>query len=126
MTSEKLKQERAEFENWFLSHYEKASRAYLVMQINGERYADELAHAAFLAWRAGKVQQSVWISVKERQPELNKEVLVAWSNGSVGIARHIKDEFEPVEWNIYGSHVHITHWQPLPEPIQNSTGCHDE
>ena len=68
-----------------------------------------------------------WISVEERLPELNKEVLVAWSNGSVGIARHIKDEFEPVEWNIYGSHVHITHWQPLPEPIQNNTdGGHDE
>lgn len=62
-----------------------------------------------------------WISVKERLPEINKKVLVVWSNGEIGFARHIHDEFENQTWDIYGSHVNITHWQPLPEPIQNST-----
>ena len=31
------------------------------------------------------------------------------------------DEFENLTWDICGPRVNITHWQPLPEPIPNST-----
>lgn len=110
MTPEQLELERQAFEAWY-----NDLKGFGSLERVGDTYAYSHADYAWQAWQA-RAQQSAWISVEDRQPELDKEVLVAWSNGSVGIARHIKDEFEPTEWDTYGSHVNITHWQPLPEP----------
>ena len=120
MTDGKENLERKAFEEWYCS---KTSESIGMKRYPNGRFRNPETENMYLAWRAAKnhAEQSTWISVEDRLPELNKEVLVAWSNGSVGIARHIKDEFEPIEWDTYGSHAHITHWQPLPEPIQNST-----
>lgn len=57
-----------------------------------------------------------WISVEDRQPELNKEVLVVWSDGEIGFAQRINDELESQIWDINNPNLHISHWQPLPEP----------
>ena len=120
MTDGKENLERKAFEEWYCS---KTSESIGMKRYPNGRFRNPETENMYLAWRAAKshAAQSEWISIEDRMPELNKEVLVAWSNGSVGIARHIKDEFEPIEWDTYGSHVNITHWQPLPEPIQNST-----
>lgn len=65
-----------------------------------------------------------WISVKERMPRYNKDVItfapnmampivVDWYNGYYG-----EDDNEWHEgWNTGRS---ITHWMPLPEPPKNS------
>ena len=117
--------ERAEFEKWFLTHYEKASRAYLVMQIDGKRYADELAYAAFLAWQAGKTkaEQSAWISVEERQSEPHQLVLMSVTNGEKNLIdiRYCRKGkgLDRVE-NLFCNGFKPTYWQPLPEPIQNN------
>jgi hypothetical protein len=116
MTPEQIEKERAAFEAWMDELYPTNPQTGRV----GDEYSRLGTQYKWEGWQA-KAAQSEWISVNDRLPELNKEVLVAWSNGSVGISRHIKDEFEPTEWDTYGSHVNITHWQPLPEPIQNST-----
>ena len=112
MTPEQIEKERAAFETWYCFGNPN-DKCFAKNEIGS--YSNPMTVIAFNVWLA-RAEQSAWISVEDRQPELNKEVLVAWSNGSVGIARHIKDEFEPTEWDTYGSHVNITHWQPLPEP----------
>ena len=61
---------------------------------------------------------SDWISVDDRLPSDNEEVLTYWSDGDVVIAYFIKGKFS-------FSDCHgeiITHWQPLPLPpseVQN-------
>lgn len=106
---ENLKREQQAFEAWVETS-----------QFLATHKPENLLNSLWRAWHA-RAAQSAWISVEERLPEINKEVLVAWSNGMISLARHINDEFENQTWDTYGSHVNITHWQPLPEPIQNST-----
>ena len=107
-------QERATFEAW----YRTAGTAPL--ERDGDGYAYMHLDYAWQAWLA-RAQQSAWISVEERLPEINKEVLVAWTDGVVGRARHINDESEKQTWDIYSSYEQIAYWQPLPEPPQDNT-----
>lgn len=124
MTSEQIEQERAAFEAWYWEYHQipEHHRARFTGRLSPceARYEGTAGHTAWQAWLA-RAQQSAWISVEERLPEINKEVLVAWTDGVVGRARHINDEFEKQTWDIYGSHEQITHWQPLPAPPQNNT-----
>ena len=62
--------------------------------------------------------KSQWISIDERLPETNKKVLVCYSNGSMDIAKYIRADgfefwFEETTFT-----KHITHWMPLPEPLE--------
>jgi hypothetical protein len=57
-----------------------------------------------------------WISVEDRQPELDKEVLVAWTDGVIGFARRFNPQNSGERWDTTASNATITHWQPLPEP----------
>ena len=71
-----------------------------------------------------------WISVKERLPRLNQEVLVALPHvkhdfegneyPSCGIqVAHLLPVPEGASWNIHVEDkwvTHITHWMPFPEP----------
>ena len=61
-----------------------------------------------------------WISVKDRLPEKEKEVLVYWTNTS-----QCKRHYEIIYYT--GDHwfclddkvrpwIKVTHWMPLPEP----------
>ena len=124
MTSEQIEQERAAFEAWYWEYNQipEHHRARFTGRLSPceARYEGTAGHTAWQAWLA-RAQQSAWISVEERLPEINKEVLVAWTDGVVGRARHINDESEKQTWDIYSSYEQITHWQPLPEPPQGNT-----
>nr|DAT03226.1 MAG TPA: Protein of unknown function (DUF551) [Caudoviricetes sp.] len=124
MTSEQIEQERAAFEAWYWEYNQipEHHRARFTGRLSPceARYEGTAGHTAWQAWLA-RAQQSAWISVEERLPEINKEVLVAWTDGVVGRARHINDESEKQTWDIYSSYEQIAHWQPLPEPPQDNT-----
>lgn len=63
-------------------------------------------------------QHSDWISVDERLPADNEEVLTYWSDEDVVIAYFMKGRFSFSDC----SGEIITHWQPLPQPpseVQN-------
>lgn len=124
MTPEQIEKERAAFEAWYWEYNQipEHHRARFTGRLSPceARYEGTAGHTAWQAWLA-RAQQSAWISVEERLPEINKEVLVAWTDGVVGRARHINDESEKQTWDIYSSYEQITHWQPLPEPPQGNT-----
>ena len=63
-----------------------------------------------------------WISVEERLPELETEVLV-WCGKFVCMAHYGRaDSYEPVFWDYDCEgcrdelYPKVTHWMPLPEP----------
>ena len=124
MTPEQIEKERAAFEAWYWEYNQipEHHRARFTGRLSPceARYEGTAGHTAWQAWLA-RAQQSAWISVEERLPEINKEVLVAWTDGVVGRARHINDESEKQTWDIYSSYEQMTHWQPLPEPPQGNT-----
>lgn len=111
MTPEQIEKERAAFEAWMAELYPTNPQTERV----GDEYSRLGTQYKWEGWQA-KAAQSAWISVEERLPEINKEVLVAWTDGVVGRARHINDESEKQTWDIYSAYEQITHWQPLPEP----------
>jgi hypothetical protein len=51
-----------------------------------------------------------WISVKDRLPEDEREVIIALANGAVTTSYYEPGDFG---WAHAGD---ITHWQELPEP----------
>lgn len=65
-----------------------------------------------------------WISVKDRVPEIDKDVLVFDSNTKQCSVRYRLNEFYPdcdeennkYAWNDQGIINSVTHWMPLPEP----------
>lgn len=115
MTDEKEDLEREAFEEWYCRSISES--------IGLERYPNGCfcnpeAENMYLAWCVAKshAEKSAWISVEDRQPEPYKRVLVALSDGSIEVDRHIPDDDPTMEWINCGSHVYVTHWQPLPEP----------
>lgn len=57
-----------------------------------------------------------WISVKDRLPEFDVEVLVCLNNPySVFTAEYYKGEFDLLGY-IGNGKDSVTHWMPLPEP----------
>ena len=72
-----------------------------------EDYAEQLYNAGY--------RKQEWISVDERLPETNEEVLVYSSVGKIYTACYIRvDGIEFWFENIDGFRE-ITHWMPLPE-----------
>lgn len=55
-----------------------------------------------------------WISVKDRLPELFKNVLTIDSEGKIFI-NWLEEVTETKSYFAYGSWS-VTHWQPLPKP----------
>jgi hypothetical protein len=81
----------------------------------------ELCHKCILKrdafhYQRGLKDANIWISVKDRLPDLTCRVLVNhFSLGVISAYRHYEDSFTcdsswdcPIE--------QITHWMPLPEP----------
>lgn len=111
MTPEQIEKERAAFEAWMAELYPTNPQTERV----GDEYSRLSTQYKWEGWQA-RAEQSAWISVEDKLPELNKEVLVVWSDGEIGFAQRINDELESQIWDINNPNLHISHWQPLPEP----------
>lgn len=73
-------------------------------------------------------KQSAWISVEERLPDADKNVLVITAHGSFKVARcNIYKNGTEVIWatNDGLGERAITHWMPLPEPPKMKGGVSD-
>jgi hypothetical protein len=70
-----------------------------------------LAIAALREQREGKME---WISVRDRLPEDQVEVLVA-TRSKNGV-RNIDKGYLAIDHFIHRGHAEVTHWMPLPEP----------
>lgn len=61
-----------------------------------------------------------WISVKDKLPEDDEYVLI-YHNGSKAIKISWYSSFNE-KWMMDYNNIHITHWQPLPEPPKELEG----
>ncbi len=70
-----------------------------------------------------------WISVKDRLPPLgnrqngsDREYLVFYKNGSMGICSY-EEDFDESGWINEDGYTEddVTHWMPLPEPPEGGT-----
>ena len=126
MTPEQIEKERAAFEAWYWEYHQipEHHRARFTGRLSPceARYEGTAGHTAWQAWLA-RAQQSAWISVEERLPEINKEVLVVWTDGVFGFATRIESKYHEERWNWETAAFSetITHWQPLIEPPQDNT-----
>lgn len=102
MKSEQLKLEQKAFEAWVETS-----------QILATHQPENLLNSLWRAWYA-RAQQSTWISVNDRLPQLKEDVLVAWSNGEIGFARRFNPQNSGERWDTTASNATITHWQPMP------------
>lgn len=58
----------------------------------------------------------VWVSVKERKPELNETVLVHYMDGTISTNALIKRKYPPYEIKYkYAGPGLITHWMKIPK-----------
>lgn len=114
MTPEQIEQERAAFEAWYCFGNPN-DKCFAKNEIGS--YSNPMTVIAFNVWLA-RAKQSAWISVEDRLPELNKEVLVVWTDGVFGFATRIETKYHEERWNWETAALSetITHWQPLTEP----------
>ena len=114
MTPEQIEQERAAFEAWYCFGNPN-DKCFAKNEIGS--YSNPMTVIAFNVWFA-RAEQSAWISVEDRLPELNKEVLVVWTDGVFGFATRIETKYHEERWNWETAALSetITHWQPLTEP----------
>ena len=76
-----------------------------------QREAVEFTIAALREQREGKME---WISVRDRLPEDQVEVLVA-TRSKNGV-RNIDKGYLAIDHFIHRGRAEVTHWMPLPEP----------
>ena len=112
MTPEQIEQERTAFEAWVKGSKEGGLPVSL-RKDKEKSYFNPLAEVSFMAWLA-RAEQSSWINVNDRLPQLREDVLVAWSNGEIGFARRFNPQNSGECWDITASNATITHWQSLP------------
>ena len=114
MTPEQIEQERAAFEAWYCFGNPN-DKCFAKNEIGS--YSNPMTVIAFNVWLA-RAEQSALISVEDRLPELNKEVLVVWTDGVFGFATRIETKYHEERWNWETAALSetITHWQPLTEP----------
>ena len=84
---------------------------------------DEIAEAAFVKGTEWQAKQSPWISVEERLPEPDKEVLLYDKNSIrhyvIGWLRRDKG-YNKGMWALSNGWIEdkdITHWMPIDKPI---------
>lgn len=97
---------------------EKAAIQYQE-SIGEEQYFPEDVENAFKAgaeWQKQQSEQEItkWISIKEKLPEFDKDVLVL-DYGTLKVAKYRKQFMSNRKyWDIDGGSV-VTHWMPIPE-----------
>ncbi len=110
MTPKRIEQEREEFEAWMAAQNPTNPQIERV----GNEYSRLGTQYKFEGWLA-RAEQSEWISVDERLPEINTYVLAVTSRGLV-ITDRVCDYGNGKKWVSGHSDNPITHWQPLPTP----------
>ena len=102
---------------------EEAARGYSNDCRNRQRHCEPYCIVDFISGAEWQSKQSPWISVKERLPEPNKEVLLYDKNSIrhyvIGWLRRDKGYNEGM-WRLSNGWVEdkgITHWMPIDEPI---------
>lgn len=102
---------------------EEAAREYSNDCRNRQRHCEPYCIVDFISGAEWQSKQSPWISVKERLPEPNKEVLLYDKNSIrhyvIGWLRRDKGYNEGM-WRLSNGWVEdkgITHWMPIDEPI---------
>lgn len=102
---------------------EEAARGYSNDCKNRQRHCEPYCIVDFISGAEWQSKQSPWISVKERLPEPNKEVLLYDKNSIrhyvIGWLRRDKGYNEGM-WRLSNGRVEdkgITHWMPIDEPI---------
>ena len=65
------------------------------------------------------MKQENWVSVKDRLPENNDNVLIFSAGRSIGWFCVLTNTWMKGIAQIKG----VTHWMPLPEPPQQETPC---
>lgn len=115
MTPERIEQESKAFEEWYVKTYQSTScRGRTFDKWPSGVYKLQHVQDAWQTWQA-RAEQSEWISVEERLPEINTYVLAVTHRGLV-ISDRVCDYGRGKEWVSGHSDNPITHWQPLPEP----------
>lgn len=100
-----------------LDNFRKAKEEGLWELTDEKEYFAHADECDFCA--VGYCKQSEWISVEERLPEADTDVLVITCHGSFKVARcNIYHNGTLVLWmtNDGLGEKAITHWMPLPEP----------
>lgn len=124
MTPERIEQERKAFEEWMAELYPTNPQTERV----GDEYSRLGTQYKWEGWQA-KAAQSGWISVEDRLPPLDEEVIVSACGIVFNTWRHLatyKDsdgvEYKKQEWYLGYEYDEddcpITHWQPIPPPTQ--------
>ena len=120
---------REEAIKWFEGEKEAAERQVVAFESCFKCFKS--AHRKIVAYNEMAIsalrEQPRWISVEERLPEYNADVLVYRPNMAMKFlvdsydGYYGEDDGEWYEgWNAYGKDIHgnsvITHWMPLPKP----------
>ena len=102
---------------------EEAAREYSNDCRNRQRHCEPYCIVDFIAGAEWQSKQSPWISVKERLPEPNKEVLLYDKNPLrhyvIGWLRRGKG-YNKGMWALSNGWIEdedITHWMPIDKPI---------
>ena len=102
---------------------EEAAKKYSNDCRNRQLHCEPYCIVDFISGAEWQSKQSPWISVKERLPEPNKEVLLYDKNSIrhyvIGWLRRDKGYNEGM-WRLSNGWVEdkgITHWMPIDEPI---------
>ena len=102
---------------------EEAARGYSNDCRNRQRHCEPYCIVDFISGAQWQSKQSPWISVKERLPEPNKEVLLYDKNSIrhyvIGWLRRDKG-YNKGMWALSNGWIEdkdITHWMPIDKPI---------
>ena len=102
---------------------EEAAREYSNDCRNRQRHCEPYCIVDFISGAEWQSKQSPWISVKERLPEPNKEVLLYDKNSIrhyvIGWLRRDKG-YNNGMWALSNGWIEdkdITHWMPIDKPI---------
>ena len=102
---------------------EEAARGYSNDCRNRQRHCEPYCIVDFISGAEWQSKQSPWISVKERLPEPNKEVLLYDKNSIrhyvIGWLRRDKG-YNKGMWALSNGWIEdkdITHWMPIDKPI---------
>lgn len=118
--------------------------------IDADALREATQHSAWINWKDVENEPTVggWISVKDRLPNENEAVNIAWVNRNpVSYYRHIKNlpfvatgvycrgswywwsstvqdflgEYGRCDIDLMDEAIEVTHWMPLPEPPKEVT-----